>query len=80
MAEYRLCSATTDSGTMYGVSVAATDDPIREYPYISSRKSDAQRLLDRIQGSDLSPVHLENVVADYLLEIAYERMKDNGIL
>lgn len=79
MAEYRLCSATKDGSTMYGVSAAATDDTIREYPYISGRKSDAQRLLDRIQGSDLSPVHLEDVVADYLLEIAYDRMKDNGI-
>ena len=79
MAEFRLCSATTDGETMYGVSVTAADAVVRAYPYVSSRRSEAVRLLDRMQGADLSPVHVEDVVADYLLEIAYQRMKDNGI-
>ena len=79
MAENRLCSATTEGETMYGVSVTDADATIRNYPFISSRKSEAERLLDRIQGADLSPLHVEDVVADYLLEIAYDRMKDNGI-
>ena len=71
--------ATGETGTTrYGIRIDGPDGQPIVYPDISEREEDARRLLQRLSG-DVSPVHFDDVIEDYILELAYERIRRNGI-
>ena len=71
---------STEGGTKeYGLRILFEDGSVREYRSLSPIASEAERLRDRLSDSDVSPVHYDDVVRDYILETAYERIDRNRL-
>lgn len=77
--KYELTQSHQDGLTVYGVRICEPGGKFRDYPEISENKNEAVRLLRRMEQGDLSPLHYDDVVRDYLLELAFTRMERNGI-
>ncbi len=79
MVVYELTANTVNDLTVYGVSVRVGEKPLCEYPFISGSRAEAVRLLERLRDGNVSAVHYDDIVADYLLELAYARQSANGV-
>ena len=79
MIEWELTQSYSDGKTVYGVRTTKAENLPVAYPEISSDRHEAEMLLQRMGQSDLSPLHFDDVVRDYLLELAYKRMARNGL-
>ena len=66
-------------GSTFGIRIETDQGETRAYPDISERRSDAERLMRRLEQGDVSPVHCDDVVRDFILELAYERLSRNGL-
>ena len=66
-------------GTVYGIRIKTDRGQTFTSPDISEHCSDAERLLRRLDQGDVSPVHYDDVVRDYIMELAYERLDRNGL-
>ena len=76
---YELTAKQINDLTVYGVSIRTQEKSLGEYPFISCDRAEALRLLERLRGGDVSAVHYDDIVADYLLELAYKRQSANGV-
>ena len=79
MATATLLTTEHPDGFTYGVTIKSEKGQICTYPEIADRRSDAERLLRRLEQGDVSPVHYDDVVYDFILELAYERLERNGL-
>ena len=66
--------------SVYGIRVLTEEKEIRDYPYISSAESDAITLVNQMQGGEVSPVHIDDIVSDYLYKLFYRKLQYNGLL
>ena len=73
-----LCTLLDDLN-MYGLSIPGTPDTNYIYPAVSARKKDVLRLMDRFTDQDISQIHYDDIVRDFILETAYDLIKINGI-
>ena len=79
MATATLLTTEHADGFIYGVTIKSDKGQTYTYPEIADRRSDAERLLRRLEQGDISPVHYDDVVYDFILELAYERLERNGL-
>ncbi len=64
---------------VYGLKITCANGASREYRFISPLSSEVKRLIDQMQASDIAALHYDDVVADYLRELFYEKMAFNGL-
>ena len=76
---YELTAKQVNDLTVYGVSIRTQEKSLCEYPFISCDRAEALRLLERLRDGNVSAVHYDDIVADYLLELAYARQSANGV-
>ena len=79
MAITELLTSKQEDCTVYGVSVSNAQGMLLTYPDISASRSETERLLHRLRDGDVSPLHYDDVVRDYILALAYERIQRNGL-
>lgn len=77
-AKFVLTQTLTEGTTVYGIRSEQTSERTIVYPYISSFRSDALRLLEKLNSEDLSPVHYNDIVEDYLWESFDRILRTNG--
>ena len=65
--------------TTYGIRILKGNETLRFYPSVSEYREDAVRLINRLERNDVSALHYDDVVSDYILELAYNRILKNGI-
>ena len=74
-----LLTGKQEDCTVYGVRVSDAQGTILSYPDISASRGETERLLRRLSVGDVSPLHYDDVVRDYIIELAYERLQRNGL-
>lgn len=79
MSKAEILKTEHTEGITFGVQLESAMGQCYAYPEISDRRSDAERLMHRLKQSDISPVHFDDVVRDYILELAFERLQRNGL-
>ena len=79
MAITELLTGKQDDCTVYGVSVSNTQGMLLTYPDISASRGETERLLRRLRDGDVSLLHYDDIVRDYILALAYERLQRNGL-
>ncbi len=79
MFEFILIQPEAEDNAQYGIRINKEGKPYRTYPEIADNRTDAERLLKRIADGRLSALHFDDVVTDYLLELAYLRIERNGL-
>ena len=79
MVHFCLIERVDDDSPLFGIAVKENGKTVVSYPEVSRSKEEAERLLRRMERSDLSPIHYNDVVRDYLFELMYERMEKNGL-
>ena len=79
MSAFTLTKLPCEGNTEYGIRIESADYGIREYPCVSTDKSETEKLIHRLDTGDVSPLHFDDIVRDYILELAYERMKRNHL-
>lgn len=63
--------------TLFGIIIETEDRKFR-FPYISESKDEVIALLNRLK-KDISPMHYNDIIEDYIIGKAYDRLKDNGL-
>lgn len=79
MTKATLLKTENAEGIAFGVLLESYCGKTYIYPEIADHRSSAERLIRRLEQSDLSPVHYVDVVRDYILEQAFERLRRNGL-
>ena len=79
MVHFCLIERFDDDSPLFGIAVKENGKTVVSYPDVSRSKEEAERLRRQMERSDLSPVHYDDVVRDYLVELMYERMERNGL-
>lgn len=79
MYQFDLIRREKDGRFAFGVRILSGGSVFREYPCISSDEEEAVRLRRRLACGDLSPVHFDDVVRDFILEQAYEKIEKNHL-
>lgn len=74
-----LTAKIIEDSIMYGVKLLTGQGLVREYDKISMKKREAQDLVIRLNGTDVSLTHLDDIVRDYILELAYSMIESNGL-
>ena len=64
----------------YGVLIETAQGDVLSFPCISYCKEEADELLARMLRSDLQIVHFIDVVRDYITELYYRRLRQNGLI
>ena len=64
---------------IYGIRFSDEKGQVLEFAYLSAIRQDAVRLVRRLSSAKISAAHFEDVVADYLKELFFERLVLNGI-
>ena len=64
----------------YGVLIETAQGDVLSFPCISYCKEEADELLARMLRSDLQIVHFGDVVRDYITELYYRRLRQNGLI
>lgn len=67
-----------DGSRIYGIAITCKEK-IYEYRYISYSKQETAKLISQIAGEDIAPVHYGDIVKDYIVKIAYDKISANGI-
>ena len=62
----------------YGIRVESSSGETAMYRCISFRRKDVEELLRRLAGSEISSVHIGDIVRDYLTELYYRQLAANG--
>ena len=78
MAIIKLTTSIHGETTEYGIRIEIDGRIFREYPAVTTAREEAERLLHRLSEADLSALHYDDVVRDYILELAYEKIARNG--
>ena len=79
MFEFTLTKTAFPEKTEYGILISEDGETVRAYPAVSARQDEAERLRQRLSRGDISPLHFDDVVRDFLLELAYDRIADNRL-
>ena len=79
MVSAELLQNRRDGAVTYGVSIISARGTTRTYPDISASRPEAERLLRRLRTDDVSPLHYDDIVRDYIIELAFERIQRNGL-
>ncbi|MBQ6065687.1 MAG: hypothetical protein IJK89_02610 [Clostridia bacterium] len=79
MATTTLVQTEQADGITFGIRIATDQGQIFTYPEIAERRADTERLVRRLKLSDVSPLHYDDVVRDYILALAFERLRRNGL-
>ena len=79
MTKATLLKTEKAEGITFGVLLESDSGKTYIFPEIADLRSGAERLIRRLDHSDLSPVHYGDVVRDYILEQAFERLRRNGL-
>lgn len=74
-----LTAKIIEDSIMYGVKLLTGQGLVKEYDKISMKKREAQDLVIRLNGTDVSLTHLDDIVRDYILELAYSMIESNGL-
>ena len=77
--EFCITERIVDDVAGFGIAIKDNGGTTAVYPDVSRSREEAERLRRRMERSDLSPVHYDDVVRDYLFELLYEQMERNGI-
>lgn len=64
---------------VYGITVYMSAGNSVCYPYISENRGDTEQLISRLEGSDISPEHIGDIVRDYITELYFEKLSINGL-
>ena len=64
----------------YGVLIETSQGDILSFPCISYCKEETDELLARMLRSDLQIVHFSDIVRDYITELYYRRLRQNGLI
>lgn len=67
------------SNPVYGLKIETNLGETLYYNYISSVYSDAKALCDRLSHTDVSPIHFNDIVRDYITQIYYEKLAINHL-
>lgn len=71
---------TEQNGTeVYGLQIRCANGEIREYLFISPFENDVHDLIRQMSAADISAVHFDDVVADYLKKLFIEELFLNGL-
>ena len=76
--KFVLTQTLTEDTTVFGIRSEQKSERTIVYPYISPFRSDVLRLLDRLNSEDLSPVHYNDIVEDYLWDLFDRILRTNG--
>ena len=68
-----------DGHVVFGLLIRGADGREYEYPDISSDRGETERLQRRLASADIAPMHYDDIVRDYIMELAFERMERNGL-
>ena len=64
----------------YGIRIETAQGDVLSFPCISYCREETDELLSRMLCGSLQPVHYTDVVRDYITELYYRRLKQNGLL
>lgn len=67
-----------NSVNTYGIKISFGEKTFI-FPSISEYKNDVIVLMGRLQDTDIAAVHINDIVRDYIMELAYNRLKQNNI-
>ena len=69
----------TDSDNVsYGLKI--TEENIETiYSNLSDNKENVEQLCQNLQNSDISVVHINDIIRDFIVEEAYDRLLENSL-
>lgn len=65
-------------GEMYGLEITVNDKVFR-YKDISSNKNEIEQLKTRLSNENISEKHVNDIIKDFIIGKAYDRLILNGI-
>ena len=76
---YSVFSHSLCGSTVYGLKILFENDVAREYPFISLDRNEVHSLICQMEAGDLSPVHYDDIVSDYLQFLFQKKLHYNGL-
>lgn len=74
----QISEETVNGGLVYGIVIIFGGEAYT-YKYISCVRKNVERLISRLENEVISPVHFNDIVRDYILELAYAVIDANGL-
>ena len=63
----------------YGIEII-TNDITETYPDITANKEKAEQLIRNLEDSDISAVHIKDIIRDFIAEEACDKLLANSLL
>ena len=60
------CKALDCGNGMFGISIENVCISVTEYRYLTCNKEQIDALVDKINRLDVSPIHIEDIIDDFL--------------
>lgn len=79
MSKAELIHSEKDGMLTFGIRIICRDGTDHCYPDVTNYRSEALRLQSRLQTDDISALHCNDIVRDYLFELLFERLERNGL-
>ena len=77
--EYATIETEYNNTDVFGLQIRCANGEIREYRFISPFSGDVQALICQMRSADISSVHFDDIVADYLKKLFIDKLYFNGL-
>lgn len=64
---------------MYGIEIVTENSEILCYQELSSDKESVEKLARNLDNSDISAVHINDIVGDFIIGESYDKLAINNI-